>query len=1079
MQNNFSPSVNIVRDNTKVINYITTPNAKQIFNQLVNDFKTGIHVFNLIGSYGTGKSSFLWALQQSLQTTTSYFEGAKVAFGDFQTINFLSVVGGYKSLSDVFKEELQIKAESIAEILQAFDAYYQNQIAPNNGLLFIVIDEFGKHLEYAAKNQPEKELYFLQQLAEYINDSDKQIILLTTLHQSFSAYAKNNNLTREQEQEWEKVRGRFKDLTFNEPIEQLLFLASAFMQQHGLQKNTPDNLHKLNDALHKAHAITLSSDISQQLLHTLYPFDLLAACVLTLALQKYGQNERSLFSFLVNNDSYSLKNHSTETTPYYNVSSVYDYLHHNFYSFLHTKYNPHYAQWQAIQTAIERIEGSSGLDQHITEASQLIKTIGLLNIFASAGANLDDKFLATYAKYALGVKHATKLVEQLENKKIIRYKKYKKQYVPFEGTDVDIEAQLLEAATQVEQINDVVTPLNNYFNLPYIPAKAVQYQKGAARFFEFQLSDKAISFVPHEQIDGIVNLVFSEKLTSNEIVQFSAKQTDAILYGFFINLKPIKDALFELAKLDYLQKHHEIAEDKVALREIKSLATFEIEQINDLVLNSLFDDKGNVVWIYKGEILQLDSSTQFNKQLSIICNDVYHHTPVFKNEHVNRHAISTAISTARRSYFKQLINCWNMEDLGFDKDRFPPEKSIYLSLLKQTGIHAADEFGNYALRYPTDSSFAKLWDISETFLEQAKHNRKNLKEFDALLSKKPLKLKQVFVDFWLATFLFIKRNDFALFYEGQYIPVISIELIDLLYHEPAKFQIKAFNVSGVRLELFNRYRALIQKSTVESINQQSFVETIKPFLSFYKQLPPYTQNTKRLASATLRLRNAIANATDPEKTFFEDFPKALGYHDIEKLRNDEEMLQNYVDKLQDTIRELRTAQDELFNRIEAFICGQLGYEGQPFNQYIHQLQKRYAGLKKHLLLPHQQSFVNRLLFDNRNMWLNAVATSVINKSLESINDTDELILLEKLSDLFKELDNISDISAANVDTEHEEVIKLDFTTLTEGTKTFQIRWNKSKTEAAEKLKNKLLKNLSTDSNVNKVALIQLLKQLLQ
>ena len=85
----------------------------------------------------------------------------------------------------------------------------------------------------------------------------------------------------------------------------------------------------------------------------------------------------------------------------------------------------------------------------------------------------------------------------------------------------------------------------------------------------------------------------------------------------------------------------------------------------------------------------------------------------------------------------------------------------------------------------------------------------------------------------------------------------------------------------------------------------------------------------------------------------------------------------------------------------------------------------------------------------------------------------------KLSDLFKELDNISDISATNVDTEHEEVIKLDFTTLTEGTKTFQIRWNKSKTEAAEKLKNKLLKNLSADPNVNKVALIQLLKQLLQ
>lgn len=1079
MQNNFTPSVNIVRDNTKEINYITTPNAKLIFNQLVNDFKTGIHVFNIIGSYGTGKSAFLWALRQSLQMAAPYFEGAKTAFGDFQSVTFLNIVGGYKSLTAIFQEQLDSNAETSDGLLKDFDLYYKRYIEADNALLIIVIDEFGKHLEYAAKNQPEKELYFLQQLAEYINDSDKQIILLTTLHQSFSAYAKNNHLTREQEQEWEKVRGRFKDLTFNEPVEQLLFLAAAFMQQQELQKKLPDNLHKLNDALHKAHAITLSSDVGEKLIHELYPLDLLAACVLTSALQKYGQNERSLFSFLVSSDSYSLKNHDAKKTSYYNVSSVYDYLHHNFYSFLHTKYNPHYAQWQGIQTAIERIEGSNGLEQYISEASRLVKTIGLLNIFASAGANLEDKFLGAYAKYALGIEHAAKLIELLENKKIIRYKKYKKQYVPFEGTDIDIEAQLLEAAVQVDQISDVVTPLNLYFNLPYVPAKAVQYQKGTARFFEFQLSEKPISLVPHEQIDGIINLIFSEKLKLSEIIRFSAEQTDAILYGYFSNLKTLKDALFELAKLDYLQKRPEIIEDNVALRELKSLFAFEVEQINDLVLNNLFNEKGNVIWVYKGEVSQFDSSAQFNKQLSAICNDVYSHTPVFKNEHINRHAISPAISTARRGYFKQLIECWNVEDLGFDKDKFPPEKSIYLSLLKRTGIHTADEFGNYALRYPTEKSFAQLWDVSEIFLEHAKNNRKNLKEFDKLLAKKPLKLKQVFVDFWLATFLFIKRNDFALFYEGQYTPVFSVELIDMVYHEPTKFQIKAFNVSGVRLELFNRYRNLIQKSTVTAINQQSFVETIKPFLTFYKQLPPYTQNTKRLASATLRLRTAIATATDPEKTFFEDFPRALGYHDLDALRNNEEILENYVNQLQDAIRELRTAQDELFNRVEAFIREQLGYEGQDFKQYMQHLQKRYVGIKKHLLLPHQQSFVNRLHFDDRNMWLNAVATSVIGKSLDNISDTDELVLLEKLSDLFKELDNISDISAQNVDLEHEEVIKIDFTTLTEGTKTYQLRWNKNKTAAAEKLKNKLVKNLSGDASVNKVALIQLLKELLQ
>jgi hypothetical protein len=58
MENKFSTSTNILRDAGRQINYVPTPNAKRVFQQLEKDFKKGIHSFNLIGSYGTGKSSF-------------------------------------------------------------------------------------------------------------------------------------------------------------------------------------------------------------------------------------------------------------------------------------------------------------------------------------------------------------------------------------------------------------------------------------------------------------------------------------------------------------------------------------------------------------------------------------------------------------------------------------------------------------------------------------------------------------------------------------------------------------------------------------------------------------------------------------------------------------------------------------------------------------------------------------------------------------------------------------------------------------------------------------------------------------
>ena len=66
MENKFSKSINIIRDTESNFEYIPTPNSRMVVNQIVNDFKKGIRSFNIIGTYGTGKSAFLLALEQSL-----------------------------------------------------------------------------------------------------------------------------------------------------------------------------------------------------------------------------------------------------------------------------------------------------------------------------------------------------------------------------------------------------------------------------------------------------------------------------------------------------------------------------------------------------------------------------------------------------------------------------------------------------------------------------------------------------------------------------------------------------------------------------------------------------------------------------------------------------------------------------------------------------------------------------------------------------------------------------------------------------------------------------------------------------
>jgi tRNA(Glu) U13 pseudouridine synthase TruD len=632
----------------------------------------------------------------------------------------------------------------------------------------------------------------------------------------------------------------------------------------------------------------------------------------------------------------------------------------------------------------------------------------------------------------------------------------------------------LEASDKIEPINSLVVSLKKYFDFPYISAKAAHYKYGTPRFFEFELSEEPINKIPTGEIDGFINLIFSETLSKEEVIEFSHKVDEAILFGLYKNTKQIKEDLLEIQKIQYVI--NSITDDRVAIKELRNILAHQIEQLNHHVLNKLHSADDDVIWIFNGEELKINSITDFNSQLSKICEEVYSNTPIFKNELVNRHKLSGAITTARKNFFEALLSNWEQEDLGFPKEKFPAEKTIYLTLLEKTGIHQRVE-KSYLLTPPEDKSFQYLWEKSEEFLNSAKISRKKLIEFINIFSLKPFKLKHGFLEFWLPLFLFIKRENYALFGENGYIPFMTPEVIELIIKKPDKFQIKTFDVTGIKLDLFNKYRALLDKKTDERFSNESFIETIRPFLTFYKELPEYSKKTKRLSKSALALREAIASATDPEKTFFEDFPRALGYTDLD-LRNYDHTLEDYVFQLQNGIRELRGCFDNLINRIEEHFLKELGYLDLNFDEYKIAIKNRYKSLKQHLLLPYQKTFYIRLLseLNERNTWINSIVHALIGKSLEMLRDEEEELLFEKLSDIFQELDNLCEIGEIDFDETKEDVLKLAITSYKDGTAKYLIRVPKNKNDIGKTIENNLKTNLSKNRKVNIVVLTKLLRE---
>lgn len=1065
----FTSSINIERDKKSIIHYIPTSNGKNIVRQIINDFNTGIHSFNIIGSYGTGKSSLLLALQHDLKSNTKYLIQNNGQFNGFKLFEFVNIVGEYRQLKDLLYSKLDLDKYNKKNFFEAFECFYQDTIKDKR-FLFIVIDEFGKILEHAGKNNPESELYFLQQFSEYINNPEKNIILLTTLHQSFNSYSRR--LSQAQKNEWEKVKGRFKELVFNEPIEQLLFLAASDIEGAQNPKSNKSNVPIIYDEAIKVKFID-NRIFPKNLSYQLYPLDIFAAKILTLAIQKYGQNERSLFTFLKSSDFKK----SNKKAGLFGLSNVYDYIINNFHSHIHETHNAS-ANWTAIQVALERTEAY--FEDGLNEAIQLIKTIGLLNLFAPKGSTYDRGFLKRYAKLSLEISNANEIIQRLEKSNIIRFAKYKSQYVLFEGTDIDLESELIKAGSIIPKSDDFVDKLNMNFDFNIIPAKSYQYHKGTPRYFQFIISDSLFKKEPNGDIDGYINLIFSKNLTSEDVKEESMNVESASIYGYFNNTEEIVNQIFEIDKYYYVLDRVVIdVQDNVAKREIEKGLIHEQAILNKIVLDNLFSHNGIVDWYFQGEKINIPNKTIFNKKLSEVSNFVYNATPVFKNELINKHKVSGAISTARKNLLAALLENSGINNLEFPSDKFPPEKSIYLSLIKNTGIHR-NENEYFYLEEPTDKTFKLLWQVCEEFLEGAIEKKRNLKELIKVLRSKPFKLKQGLIDFWVPIFLIIKKEDFALYSNETYVPDLKSDVLDLLLKRPSDFYIRAFAIEGVRLNLFNKYREVINLKKEDRIESTSFLETIKPFITFYnRSLNEYARTTNKLQKQSIDFRNVLAEATDPEKTFFEDLPWVLGYKDIE-LETNPQYLYNYVDTLQNSIRELRTCFSELLNRIEVYILETLGIKEKDYYIYKGIIEDKFKNVKEYLLPAKQKAFHSRIIapLKDRNAWLNSISYVILNKPLENLLDNEEEYLLDRLAYSFSELFDFIDLHNV-VDSKEKSILKVDITTLNDGKKTKQIVLPDNKKEESEKLEELLNSYLSNDKDVNIFALCQMLNKKLK
>ncbi len=993
-----STSVNIVRDNEKSLDYISTPNATSIFKRLLNSYtKENQRAFSIIGSYGTGKSSFLWALEKNLRHERNYFIDTKFTFDNIDKFEFIKIIGENNSLQTTLANYFEIPNANTNEILTELKKRIYLENIKRNGLALIV-DEFGKFVEHIVKNNSVQDFYFLQQIAEIANDNAIDFIFIITLHQDLSLYLNNTEI--DLKNEWKKVSGRYLNLLFNEPIEQLIFFAREKLRKYQTQDRNEKDIHELNNLINESKLVPNHPDDNSAIGIEVFPMDWLSINVLVSALQKHGQNERSLFTFLESTDDDSIANNQDTS---YTVADVYDYLMKRMSQSVLSNENSNKGQWQAILKCLDRAEVI--FDKDIRLYQDIIKTIGLVNIFGKNGGLLDDTFLKRYFLITKG-NDISKHIEKLVKNKFVRFFKHRNKLNFIDGTDLDLDLELSLVTKEIPSQIQIGDAIEKFIDIPMVVAKRESFEKGTTRLFQYQVY-KNDKITLNQFVDGTIQLVFDENISTDELISISKENGHVHLFVKFNNLKEIRQEIIEIKKYELIiQKFND---DRIAVNILNDEKNFHEINLKSLILNNQFSDtdkrKKSNQWFNCGDLISITSSRVLNSYLSSKCSSVYFNTPIFKNELINREHLTTPINTARKILFRALLSdSLQFDNLGFDSLKYPPEKTIFLSLLKNTGIHR-NIGGNYSLGEPTDPSFSALWNHCITLLQSAQNNKIPISRFYEELSNPELgfKLKRGFLEIWIPVFLISQKDNFAMYHENTgYIPYLTPELIDLIHKSSHSYLIKSYGEGNIPSNLLLRYKE-ITKTTQSSDNlNSSFISIFSNFLRFYKSLNDYGRNTKTISPQGIAVREAIKNATDPETALFEDLPRALAFKGKNFVTNSDN-LDAFTNEIHAAIEAIRDAYPQLLSRIEKILFESFKIDNniefkvkkQLLNELVvGQINESYLGQTS---LVFYKRITSQL--DDRDSYLKSVADVALNMSIDKIKDEQEPLLHKTIQDL--------------------------------------------------------------------------------
>lgn len=775
--------------------------------------------------------------------------------------------------------------------------------------LYIVFDEFSKFIESQDGTAAGSNMKLVQDMCELAAESQNARVYFTLVaHKSIKEYGKY--LSTDIINSFTGIEGRLIEKFFvTSSKNNYELIRNAINKDEAMLKDLPHYQKILGEqALNEYYQVPAfksnfqRGDFESIVLKGCYPLKPVAAYLLLNISEKVAQNERTLFTFISNDEPRSMARFIKEHTPDQEWSICADLIYDYFEALFKKEVSNEYVHnvWLSAEYTLGKCFSDD--QKRITKALAIVLIVNKEDEipadekYLSLCVNADDaaQAIAELMENQLIYKKGSTGTFVFKTKAGAELKSEIKRQRDIKGDNVNVTKTLLDVTGKyyvLPRKYNTIHWMTRYFTNEFMEANDfLNINSAEALLSNMEGDGKVITLysftgIKQEQVNRHI-----EELADSRLVVVCPKRG---LKAF----KQLKD--YEIIQ-DLQQNSVFTSSNEILRSELPLLLDDLTMELEDILAAVYEEDKDTRVLYYNGEKVKNAKTGNEEKAVNECCEIVYFKTAVINNEMVNRSVIGTAQTRkARVNIIQAILNHEDDENFYAGSNQ---EATVYRSLFCQTGI----------LSNKPQETISEILGKMDMFIDSCSDKKSSISGLVEELTNAPYGLRAGLVPLYLAYVLAGRREDIIIYFAENEVQLTG-EIVVNMCENPSDYQMYISKEDLQKEKYINELNALFDVEDNRNLSSNRIKNIFICMQRWFRSLPQVSRNLVSLEHyvvdddytiAMKSMKKALQKIDfNPFEILFVNFPQEFGTQSFEETFK--------------VIDECKTFYDDYFDWIQA------------------------------------------------------------------------------------------------------------------------------------------------------------------